>query len=352
MAILVLGGAGYVGSHMVDWLLEITEEEVIVVDNLVTGHRAAVADKAIFYEGDIADKPFMRQVFADHPAIDSVIHFAAYSVVAESMVQPLKYFDNNTASLIKLLEVMAEVGVKQLVFSSTAATYGIPEEVPILETSPQAPINPYGESKLMMEKLMKWADKAYGIRFVALRYFNVAGAKPDGSIGEDHGPETHLLPIMLQVAQGLREHIYIYGDDYETPDGTNIRDYIHPYDLAAAHMRAVDYLRAGKPSDSFNLGSSKGFSNLEILEAVRNVTQKEVPAIVDKRRSGDPDILVASSEKARHILNWKPQYDDIETIIQTAWAWHSNHPRGYEDRGKDVVTAAKSLKENDKLANR
>ena len=205
MAILVLGGAGYIGSHMVDRLVEAGQEKVVVVDNLVTGHRAAVHPDAVFYEGDLADQDFMRKVFKENPDVDAVIHFAAYSLVAESMEKPLKYFDNNTAGMVKLLEVMNECDVKYIVFSSTAATYGIPKEIPILETTPQKPINPYGESKLMMETIMKWSDQAYGIKYVPLRYFNVAGAKPDGSIGEDHGPETHLLPIILQVAQGVRE---------------------------------------------------------------------------------------------------------------------------------------------------
>ena len=258
MGILVLGGAGYIGSHMVDRLIETTDEKVVVVDNLVTGHRAAVHPKAHFYQGDLADQDFMRQVFHENPDIDAVIHFAAYSLVAESMTDPLKYFDNNTVGMVKLLEVMQECGVKQIVFSSTAATYGIPEELPIKETTPQRPINPYGESKLMMETIMKWADQAYGIRFVPLRYFNVAGAKLDGTIGEDHRPETHLLPLVLQVALGQRDKIAIFGDDYDTPDGTNIRDYVHPFDLADAHLLAVQYLREGNPSAAFNLGSSTG----------------------------------------------------------------------------------------------
>mgnify|MGYP002507156350 CR=1 FL=1 len=305
MAILVLGGAGYIGSHMVDRLVEQGREKVVVVDNLIKGHRAAVHKEALFYEGDLSDKSFMRKVFEENPDIDAVIHFAAYSLVAESMVEPLKYFSNNTAGLINLLEVMNEFEVKKIIFSSTAATYGIPEVVPILETSPQKPINPYGESKLMMETIMKWCDQAYGIKFVALRYFNVAGAKPDGSIGEDHGPETHLLPIILEVAQGVRDKIMIFGTDYNTPDGTNVRDYVHPFDLADAHMLAVDYLRGGNPSDAFNLGSSTGFSNLEILEAARRVTGKEIPSELADRRPGDPDILIASSEKARTILGWE-----------------------------------------------
>lgn len=332
MAILVLGGAGYIGSHMVDRLISQGSERVVVVDNLVTGHRAAIHPDAVFYEGDLADQDFMRQVFKENQDIDAVIHFAAYSLVAESMVEPLKYFDNNTVGMVKLLEVMKEVGVKYIVFSSTAATYGIPEELPILETTPQNPINPYGESKLMMETIMKWADQAYGIKFVPLRYFNVAGAKPDGSIGEDHGPETHLLPIVLQVAQGVRDKIMIFGDDYNTPDGTNVRDYVHPFDLADAHLLAVEYLRAGHESTAFNLGSSTGFSNLEILEAARKVTGKEIPAEMAERRPGDPDTLIASSDKARDILGWKPQFDNIEKIIETAWAWHSSHPNGYDDR--------------------
>lgn len=331
MATLVLGGAGYIGSHTVDRLIE-KGEKTIVVDSLVTGHRQAVNKDAKFYQGDIADKDFMRQVFKENSDIDAVIHFAAYSLVAESMKKPLKYFDNNTAGMVKLLEVMNEFSIDKIVFSSTAATYGIPEEVPIKETTPQNPINPYGESKLMMEKIMRWADEAYGIKFVPLRYFNVAGAKPDGSIGEDHMPETHLLPIVLQVAMGKRDKLQIFGDDYNTPDGTNIRDYVHPLDLADAHILAVDYLKAGNPSTAFNLGSSTGFSNREILEAARKVTNKEIPAEIAPRRGGDPDILVASSTKAREVLGWKPQFDDISKIIETAWKWHTLHPEGYQDK--------------------
>lgn len=331
MGVLVLGGAGYIGSHMVDRLVETTDETVVVVDNLVTGHHAAVHPDAKFYEGDLADKDFMRQVFQENPEVDAVIHFAAFSLVAESMTDPLKYFDNNTVGMVKLLEVMNECGVKNIVFSSTAATYGIPEELPIKETTPQRPINPYGESKLMMETIMKWADQAYGIKFVPLRYFNVAGDKPDGSIGEDHRPETHLLPIVLQVALGQREKISIFGSDYDTKDGTNVRDYVHPFDLADAHLLAVKYLREGNESTAFNLGSSTGFSNLEIVEAARRVTGKEIPLEMADRRPGDPDSLIAESSKARQVLGWKPQFDNIEKIIETAWAWHSSHPQGYDD---------------------
>ena len=331
MTTLVLGGAGYIGSHMVKRLLE-KGETPVVVDNLVTGHRAAVDHQAKFYEGDLADQDFMRNVFKENPDIDVVIHFGAYSLVPESMKKPLKYFDNNVAGLIKLLEVMKEVGVNKLVFSSSAATYGIPDKMPIKETDPQNPINPYGESKLMMEKIMHWADEAYGMKFVALRYFNVAGAWPDGSIGEDHNPETHLMPIILQVVQGKRDKLQIYGDDYNTPDGTNIRDYVHPIDLADAHILAADYLRNGNSSDAFNLGSSTGFSNLEMLKAAREVTGKEIPAEIAGRRGGDPDTLIAASDKARRVLGWNPQYDDVHKLIETAWKWHSSHPEGYEDK--------------------
>lgn len=330
MSVLVLGGAGYIGSHTVDRLVE-AGKDVVVVDSLVTGHLAAVRKEAKFYQGDLADKDFMRKVFTENPDIDAVIHFAAFSLVAESMKDPLKYFDNNTAGMVKLLEVMNEFDIKYIVFSSTAATYGIPEKMPIYEDDPQLSINPYGESKLMMEKIMRWADEAYGIKFVALRYFNVAGAKPDGSIGEDHHPETHLLPIVLQVAMGEREKLQIFGDDYNTPDGTNVRDYVHPFDLADAHILAVDYLRNGNESSAFNLGSSTGFSNLEIVKAAREVTGKEIPAEIAARRGGDPDTLIAASEKARKVLGWKPEFDDIHKIIETAWKWHTTHPQGYND---------------------
>lgn len=329
MTVLVLGGAGYIGSHMVDRLIEQGREKVVVVDNLVTGHRAAVHPDAIFFEGDLSDKTFMRRVFGAHPDIDAVIHFAAFSLVGESMAEPLKYFRNNTSGMVSLLEVMNEFQIKRIVFSSTAATYGIPERMPIREDDPQKPINPYGESKLMMETIMRWSDQAYGIKFVALRYFNVAGAKPDGSIGEDHHPETHLLPIILQVAQGKRDKLMIFGDDYNTPDGTNVRDYVHPFDLADAHILAVDYLRRGNESGAFNLGSSTGFSNLQMLEAARAVTGKAIPAEIAPRRPGDPDTLIASSDKARQILGWRPKFDNIEKIIASAWAWHCGHPDGY-----------------------
>lgn len=329
MSILVCGGAGYIGSHMVKRLVE-QGQDVVVADNLSTGHKKAINPKAKLYQGDIRDRAFLDQIFINED-ITAVVHFAAFSIVPESMSEPLKYFDNNTGGMITLLEAMRDFGVKYIVFSSTAATYGVPEHMPIKETDPQNPINPYGLSKLMMEHMMAWADQAYGIKFVALRYFNVAGAAPDGTIGEDHGPETHLVPIILQVAQGKRKELSIFGDDYDTPDGTNVRDYVHILDLADAHILAMKYLDAGNKSDAFNLGSSTGFSVKQILEETRKVTGKEIPADVAPRRAGDPDILVADSTKARKVLGWKPKYDNVHDIIQTAWTWHSKHPHGYED---------------------
>lgn len=330
MSILVVGGAGYIGSHMVKRLIE-QGQEVVVVDNLSTGHRKAVDEKARFYEGDIRNHVFLKGVF-DRENIDAVVHFAAFSIVPESMEKPLKYFDNNTAGMVALLEEMRDHDVKRIIFSSTAATYGVPEKSPIEETDRQAPINPYGESKLMMEKIIRWADQAYGIKFVALRYFNVAGAYPDGSIGEDHGPETHLTPIILQVAAGQRDQLKIFGDDYNTPDGTNVRDYVHVLDLVDAHILAINYLKAGNDSDVFNLGSSTGFSVKQMVEAAREVTGEPIPAEIAERRPGDPDSLIAASQKARDVLQWQPQYDDVKEIIQTAWNWKQQHPRGYEDR--------------------
>lgn len=329
MAILVLGGAGYIGSHAVDQLVN-KGYEVVVVDSLFTGHKAAVHEKAKFYEGDIRDKEFLNNVF-EQEAIDGVMHFAAFSLVGESVEKPLMYFNNNVYGMQVLLEVMKDHDVKHIVFSSTAATYGEPEVVPISEDMPTNPKNPYGESKLMMEKMMKWCDNAYGMKYVALRYFNVAGAKADASIGEDHDPETHLVPIILQVALGQRDSLKIFGDDYATPDGTCIRDYVQVEDLIAAHILALEYLKAGNPSDAFNLGSNDGYSVKEMLEAARAVTGKEIPAEVVPRRAGDPAQLVAASEKARSILGWDPAYTDIKDIIRTAWNWHVSHPHGYED---------------------
>lgn len=329
MSILVLGGAGYIGSHAVDQLIT-KGYEVVVIDNLLTGHRQAIHPQAKFYEGDVRDKPFVQEVFKKE-TIEGVIHFAASSLVGESVEKPLKYFNNNVYGMQVLLEVMQEYDVKHIVFSSTAATYGEPKESPIVETTPTNPKNPYGESKLMMEKMMKWCDDAYGMKFVALRYFNVAGAKSDASIGEDHTPETHLVPIILQVALGQREALSIFGDDYDTPDGTCIRDYVHVEDLIAAHILALEYLKAGNKSNVFNLGSNSGYSVKEMLEAAREVTGKEIPAMVAPRRAGDPSSLVASSQKAKEILGWQPVYTDVKKIIKTAWNWHVSHPSGYAD---------------------
>ncbi|NKD39713.1 UDP-glucose 4-epimerase GalE [Enterococcus casseliflavus] len=328
MAILVLGGAGYIGSHAVDQLIE-QGKQVVVVDNLLTGHRQAIHPAATFYEGDICDKAFLQSVF-EKETIDGVIHFAASSLVGESVEKPLKYFNNNVYGMQVLLEVMKEHQVKHIVFSSTAATYGEPDHSPITEETPKNPKNPYGESKLIMEKMMRWCDEAYGMKYVALRYFNVAGAKSDASIGEDHDPETHLVPIILQAALGQRKEVAIFGEDYDTPDGTCVRDYVHVEDLIAAHLLALEYLQKGNESNVFNLGSNHGYSVKEMVEAARNVTKKEIPARVAPRRAGDPSTLVASSEKARKVLGWKPVYTDVEAIIETAWNWHVSHPNGYQ----------------------
>lgn len=326
----MLGGAGYIGSHAVDQLIA-QGEEVVVVDNLLTGHQPAIHPEAIFYQGDIRDKEFLTTVFQKEK-IEGVIHFAASSLVGESVENPLMYFNNNVYGTQILLEVMAEFGVKKIVFSSSAATYGEAKENPISETTPTNPESPYGETKLMMEKMMKWCDQAYGIRYVALRYFNVAGAKLDSSIGEDHNPESHLVPIILQTALGQRKEIMIFGEDYDTPDGTCIRDYVHVVDLIQAHLLALDYLNNGGVSEVFNLGSSEGFSVKEMVEAARTVTGKEIPAKIGPRRGGDPASLIASPAKAIDILGWKPVHTNLETIIQSAWDWHVSHPTGYDDK--------------------
>lgn len=326
MAILITGGAGYIGSHTVRHFLD-KNEDVIVVDNLQSGHRKAVSVDH-FYEVDLRDKKALDKVFKAHD-IEAVIHFAANSLVGESMEKPLEYYDNNVYGMMCLLEVMKENGVKKIVFSSTAATYGEPEQVPILEEAVTNPTNTYGETKLAMEKMMKWFDQAYGIRYVSLRYFNAAGAHESGEIGEDHNPETHLIPLILQVPLGKREKIYIFGDDYPTEDGTCIRDYIHVMDLASAHFLALEYLRQGKPSDIFNLGNGNGYSVQEVIDTARKVTGHSIPAEVAARRPGDPAVLIASSEKAKRVLGWEPQYESLEEIIRDAWNWHKKHPDGY-----------------------
>lgn len=328
MSILVLGGAGYVGSHAVYELID-QGYDVVVVDNLQTGHRDAVHPKAVFHEGDIRNYAFLSGVFQQEN-IEAVIHFAASSLVGESMKNPIQYFDNNVYGTQVLLQVMSEFGVKHIVFSSTAATYGEPEQVPITEEMPTSPTNAYGETKLTMEKLMKWCDEAYGVQYVSLRYFNVAGAREDGVIGEDHSPETHLIPLVLQVALGQRESISIFGDDYDTHDGTCIRDYIHVRDLIDAHILALQYLQGGGKSNIFNLGSSQGFSVHEIVEAAREVTGHAILVKVVERRAGDPSKLIASSQKAKALLKWSPKRTSIHQVIGDAWNWHHNNPSGYK----------------------
>ena len=323
--ILVCGGAGYIGSHAVRQLID-KGEEVIIVDNLETGHEDAIHPKAKFYKVDIRDEKSLNKVFEENK-IDEVIHFAANSLVGESMTNPLKYFNNNVHGTEVLLKVMVAHDVNKIVFSST---YGEPKNIPILESDETNPTNAYGETKLCMEKMMKWADKAHGVKYISLRYFNVAGAHVSGEIGEDHNPETPLIPLILQVPLGKREFISIFGDDYETHDGTCIRDYIHVTDLADAHILAVHKLREGSESNIYNLGSGNGFTVKEMIEAARKVTEHEIPAKVCERRAGDPAKLVASSEKARRELGWNPKYENVEDMISSAWNWHKNHPNGFE----------------------
>ena len=329
MAILVCGGAGYIGSHAVHALVE-KGEQVVIVDNLQTGHRGALNPAAKFYEGDIRDAAVLDKIFTENK-IEAVIHFAANSLVGESMEKPLLYFNNNVYGMQVLLEAMVRHGVDKIVFSSTAATYGEPKRVPIHEDDETCPTNTYGETKLTMEKMMKWVSRANGVRYVSLRYFNSAGALPDGSIGEDHKTETHLIPLILQVPTGRRDHITVFGDDYPTPDGTCLRDYIHVVDLADAHVLALEYLRKGGASDIFNLGNGQGFSVKEMIAAAEKATGRSIKVEIGARRAGDPAQLIASSEKARTVLGWKPQFTDVEQVIGTAWKWHESHPHGYED---------------------
>jgi len=327
MAVLVLGGAGYIGSHTVYELID-NGLDVVIADNLETGYREAVHPKARFYQGDIRNRSFIDHVF-DSEKIDAVIHFAANSLVGESMTNPLKYYDNNLCGTKVLLESMLAHDIDKIVFSSTAATYGEPEQIPILESDKTEPTNTYGETKLAMEKMFKWTGVAHGIRYVSLRYFNACGAHKSGLIGEAHKPETHLIPLILQVPNGQREYISIYGDDYNTKDGTCIRDYIHVTDLAQAHILAMEYLMKGNESNIFNLGNGVGFTVKEVIDTARKVTKHPINAKVAERRAGDPAVLVASSKKAKEVLGWKPQHADLEEIIESAWNWHRNHPNGY-----------------------
>lgn len=330
MSILVCGGAGYIGSHTVKELLD-KEYDVLVVDSLETGHKNAVDKRAKLFVGNLMDEMFMDTVFKQNE-IEAVIDFAAYSLVGESVTNPLKYFENNICGTLALLKKMKQYDVKQIVFSSTAATYGEPENIPILEDDTTIPTNPYGESKLIVEKILKWFEQAYGIHYCVLRYFNAAGAHISGEIGEDHSPETHLIPIILQVALGKREKINIFGDDYDTQDGTCVRDYIHVTDLADAHILALEQIKKENESATYNLGNGKGFSVNEVIEAARKVTGKQILQEVAPRRAGDPSTLIASSEKIIEQLHWAPQYASLEKIIATSWNWHKNHPDGYQDK--------------------
>lgn len=328
MKILVVGGAGYIGSHAVKQLLE-KNIEVVVTDSLETGHQESIPNQAVFYHVDIRNKEKLKEVFIKE-SFDGVIHFAANSLVGESMTNPLKYYNNNVHGAQVLLEVMVETGVKYIVFSSTAATYGDIKTMPITEDMVTSPTNTYGETKLAIEKMLKWTHHAHDLNFVCLRYFNVAGADASAKIGEAHTVETHLIPLILQVPLGQRDHISVYGNDYPTKDGTCIRDYIHVTDLVDAHMLALNYLMAGGESDIFNLGSNSGYSVLEMIEAAREVTGHAIPLVISEKRAGDPALLVASSEKAQKVLNWSPVHTDVKAIISSAWNWHKSHPHGYK----------------------
>ncbi len=321
MAILVCGGAGYIGSHT-NKELNRRGYETVVFDNLVYGHREAVK-WGTFAHGDLASVSDIEKVFLQHK-IDAVIHFAAYAYVGESVFEPEKYYFNNVVNTLNLLSVMKKYGCDKIIFSSTCATYGEPERTPITEDMPQNPINPYGATKLMVERIFKDYRKAYGLNFAVLRYFNAAGCDPDGEIGESHTPETHIIPLVLDAASKKREDIKVFGTDYPTPDGSCVRDYIHVTDLADAHVKALEYLVNGGESDFFNLGNAKGTSVLEIVDSVKRVTGREFKVTVAERRAGDPAVLVGSAEKAERILGWKPRYGDIDTIVSHAWRWHEN----------------------------
>lgn len=319
MAVLVCGGAGYIGSH-VNKQLSKEGYETVVFDNLIYGHREAVK-WGYFVQGDLKNIDEIEAVFQKHN-IEAVFHFAAYAYVGESVEEPEKYYYNNVANTLNLLHVMKKYGCNKIIFSSTCATYGEPERVPITEDMQQSPINPYGASKLMVERIFQDYSKAYDLKFVVLRYFNAAGADPEGEIGESHTPETHLIPLVLDAASGKRQDIKVFGTDYDTPDGSCIRDYIHVYDLATAHLLALHYLEEGKESNFFNLGNALGTSVLEVVESVKKVTNRKFRVTMTDRREGDPAKLVGSSEKAQRVLKWKPVYGDIDTIVEHAWKWH------------------------------
>jgi len=329
MNVLVTGGAGYIGSHCVKILIE-RGYNVTVIDNLSTGYKQAVDVRANFYNTNIKNLDEVTKILKDE-AIDSVIHFAAFSLVGESMQKPLKYYDNNVYGTKVLLEAMNNAGVSNIVFSSTAAVYGDKEIMPITEDMLETPTNAYGETKLAMEKMMRWADIAHGIKYIALRYFNVAGAYHTGEIGESHVPETHLLPLILQVPLGKREFISIFGNDYDTEDGTCVRDYIHIEDLIDAHILAMNHVKKTNKSDYFNLGSGEGYSVLEMIEAARKVTNHDIPAKLGDKRDGDPAKLIASSEKAQQVLGWKRKYTKVEDIISSAWKFHQMNKDGFSN---------------------
>lgn len=321
MAVLVCGGAGYIGSH-INKQLNREGYETVVFDNLTCGHREAVK-WGTFVEGDLANETDIEAVFSAYK-IDAVFHFAAYAYVGESVTEPEKYYYNNVANTLNLLKMMRRYGCKRIIFSSTCATYGEPERVPITEDMPQNPINPYGMTKLTVERILKDYQRAYGMQFAVLRYFNAAGADPDGEIGESHNPETHIIPLVLDAASGKREEIQVFGVDYDTPDGSCVRDYIHVTDLADAHIRALHYLEEGNPGDFFNLGNTIGTSVLEVVESVKRVTGREFKVTLSDRRRGDPAKLVGSSDKARKVLGWEPKYGGIDRIVAHAWKWHEN----------------------------
>lgn len=327
MKILVVGGAGYIGSHMVKMLAR-SGHDVVVLDNLSTGFEQSVTSGELIV-GDMADQPLVESILGDRK-IEAVMHFAAHALVGESVTEPQKYYRNNVVATLALLNAMNRCNVKKIVFSSTCAVYGIPDVIPIDENEKQQPVNPYGFTKLVCEHAMKDYAHAYGLGYAALRYFNAAGASPDGDIGEDHDPETHLIPIVLQVALGQREHITVFGDDWPTPDRTCIRDYIHVDDLGRAHMLALEKIQGGQGIE-VNLGTGNGFSVREVIECCREVTGCDIKEVMGQRRPGDPPKLVADASKAQEILGWVPEYQTIRPIVETAWNWHKNHPHGYSD---------------------
>jgi len=325
--ILVTGGAGYIGSVTVE-LLRARGEQVVVLDNLSRGHRSAVSHDVIFYNGDIGDRNLVSRIVRDH-SIESCVHFAALAYVGESVVDPARYYENNVEHGVALMSALLKEGVRRFVFSSTCATYGEPVQIPIPETHPQQPANPYGWSKLFLERILAAYDGAYGLRYVALRYFNAAGATE--AHGEHHEPESHLIPNVLRAAQGQLPAVSVFGNDYSTPDGTAIRDYIHVADLGDAHLKALEYLRGSGPSVCANLGTGQGYSVLEVIDATKRVTGRSIEMKIEPRRAGDPSHLIADARMAREVLDWNPCCSDLESIIRSAWTWRNKYPNGYED---------------------